>query len=339
VGGRTEFEGALPGHGHQQVVGFGDRDQKALQCHRFHRLAVGGDDRHGAAGVFQVKIGGRGAVDDPQPDRLARFGRNDGLDLAVGQEIIIGHVRDIHRRHALQVLEKIRPEGSGAGRAEQALPRALFQGEPFAAPLQGAQDLVGIVGGPVREQHHMIPIRMALEFVLGDDDCPVQTALFLQFGMGMVPVGAGLADGKLVGEGGAGLDGNLGDEGHAVHVRRQQDAVPVNGGGDIHLVGHVDACQVPSVEVQGRPRNPVVDGHAFGPFALDDDRLPGEGQVIFPDRGQPGGWPSDKEYQHRQYGFSDHGGPFLMLFIRKQSSASHDLRNYIQAQKRYLKPR
>src|SRR3546814_18822795 len=55
---------------------------------------------------------------------------------------------------------------------------------------------------------------------------PVKTGLLLETGMAVVPVGAALHDVEAVMVGLAAVDAVEAQPGHAVHVRRPQDAVP-----------------------------------------------------------------------------------------------------------------
>ena len=89
------------------------------------------------------------------------------------------------------------------------------------------------------------------------------TPLLLEAGVRVIPVGAGLANGEAVGESGARLDRGVGDEGHAIHVIRQQQSVPVDGGGDIHVVGHVYDCGIAFGETQDGAGDSAVDRHSF----------------------------------------------------------------------------
>src|SRR3546814_21152029 len=65
--------------------------------------------------------------------------------------------------------------------------------------------------------------------------------LLLEPRMAVIPVGAVLDDWELVGEGGPWLDAREADAGHAVHVERQDEAVPVDGRVLIERVLDVDA--------------------------------------------------------------------------------------------------
>ena len=73
-----------------------------------------------------------------------------------------------------------------------------------------------------------------------DDNGTVYPLLFLQTGMAVVPVRAGLPDLETVGESRARLDAGEAHHRHAVHILRQQDAVPVDRGVLVEAVDDVD---------------------------------------------------------------------------------------------------
>lgn len=60
----SELIGSGGGHPDEYVIGFRDGNQKTAYFHRFHLLAVRGDDGHRPAGEFQVEIGGGRSVND-----------------------------------------------------------------------------------------------------------------------------------------------------------------------------------------------------------------------------------------------------------------------------------
>src|SRR3546814_10315098 len=66
--------------------------------------------------------------------------------------------------------------------------------------------------------------------VCSSDLRPVMAELLLQARMAVIPIGARLHDRKLVGEGRARLDAGEGNPGHAVHLERHEQPVPVDRG-------------------------------------------------------------------------------------------------------------
>jgi len=66
------------------------------------------------------------------------------------------------------------------------------------------------------------------------------------------PVGARLLDGELVGKGFPWLDARETDPRNAVLIKRQDQAVPVNGGRLVEVVGHVDRDILTFLETHDR---------------------------------------------------------------------------------------
>ena len=61
------------------------------------------------------------------------------------------------------------------------------------------------------------------------DDGAIQAGLLLKPRVAVIPIGAGLANRELLGEGFPGRNTGKADPWHAIHVERQNKAVPVNG--------------------------------------------------------------------------------------------------------------
>src|SRR3546814_9484603 len=117
--------------------------------------------------------------------------------------------------------------------------RFLFRS---ALLLELAHHLVRMKEGPVGQDDHMLAVggdRIGINRI--DDDRAVMADLLLEPRMAVIPVGAVLDDWELVGEGGPWLDAREADAGHAVHVERQDEAVPVDGRVLIERVLDVDA--------------------------------------------------------------------------------------------------
>ena len=121
--------------------------------------------------------------------------------------------------------------------------------------LEPGEQALRIEVGPVAEHDHVIAvIGEGLGFQRLDHQWPVETGLLLEAGMAVVPVGAALHDVEAVLVGLATVDAVEAQPGHAVHVGRQQDAVPV----DRRLLAMDRAAG------QGIA-DPQVDGGAFPP--------------------------------------------------------------------------
>ena len=73
-----------------------------------------------------------------------------------------------------------------------------------------------------------------------DYDRRKDALLFLQRGVSVIPVGAGLVGGKVVGVGFARRDAVKTDARDAIHIGLQNNAVPVKGSVDIECIGDID---------------------------------------------------------------------------------------------------
>ena len=228
-----------------------------------------------------MEIGGGGAVNDTQSYGFTGLGRKGCFRFAISEKAVVGHVSDVHGRHALQLSPEVVAEHAETGSAEDALAAAFLYRIPLTAALECAIHLMRVFVGPVGEQDNivMVGLRTILERL--DDNGTVNAALLLQAGVGVIPVGSALANGKLISKGCAGLDGRVGDVGDAIHIRGHEHSVPVDGGFHAHLVMNVDASEVSLFEAQGRAGNDPVDGHAPSGLSGDVDFLLGNGEVIF----------------------------------------------------------
>src|SRR3546814_1300488 len=88
----------------------------------------------------------------------------------------------------------------------------------------------------------------------------VGAVLLLHAGVAVEPVGAALHDREAVGEGLAGRDAGETDPRHAVLRGRHDQAVPVDRGRLVQLVGDGDRHLLTLLEPQGRPRGLAVVG-------------------------------------------------------------------------------
>ncbi|MNJ56633.1 hypothetical protein D3C77_521920 [compost metagenome] len=112
-----------------------------------------------------------------------------------------------------------------------------------------------------------------------DDDRAVHPGLFLQAGMAVVPVGAALLQGELVEVVATGLDAGKAQARHAVHVGRQDDAVPMQRGRLVQAIAHAQGHCVAFAPSQHRAWQAVVDGQCSARSAGDVDRRLANEQV------------------------------------------------------------
>ena len=181
------------------VVGLGDGDAELVHGHRPHRLSVRRDHRELQAGNPDVEIAHRGAVDESQPHPLTgleQAGPVRGGRLAVHQVGVggAGDIGKVGRAHAhLAPGLAIRHGRLPAIRAhvlEEVAQGPLPEVVVVRLLLQLAEDALGVLVGPVGEQHDVFAIGwIAVRIARLDDDGRVDAALLLEPGVAVVPVG------------------------------------------------------------------------------------------------------------------------------------------------------
>ncbi len=251
-----------------------------------HVLAIDGDHGHLQAGDADIEVGHGGTVDEAQAQLLARpeqrgpvAQRGRAIDqVGVGVGVDVGQVgwRHPHRTPHPAV---------GQGRLQAVLAHVLKEVTDGALVvvvmaghlLQPRKQRLAAQIGPVRELHHVVAVVgewLRLDRI--DDQRPVQPVLLLEPGVAVVPVGAGLADVEAVQITLATADAVEAHPRHAVHVGRQQHAMPVDRG-------------LRAMDRTGRQRvgDAKVDRAAFAPAqdrrrqrAVDGDRRPGAASEI-----------------------------------------------------------
>ena len=118
------------------------------------------------------------------------------------------------------------------------------------------------------------------------DNGPIDASLFLEAGVGVVPVGAVLTNGEFVGKGCAGSNGRKADIGDPIHLRRDQEAVPVDGGLYVHFIVDMDSGQVTFLEKKGGTGDGFIHGHGSNWFSGKIDLFLFYAQVILNGGGQ-----------------------------------------------------
>ena len=122
---------------------------------------------------------------------------------------------------------------------------------------------------PIRQHHHIITLvakRLRLDGI--DDHRRIHAQELLAARVTMKPIGAALLNRKAIGKGRARLDAGEADAGHAVHLGRQQQPVPVNRRAFFHAVRDAQRRLLPffqpdhgtrdrPIDRDGRPGSPV----------------------------------------------------------------------------------
>ena len=125
---------------------------------------------------------------------------------------------------------------------------------------------------PVGEQDHMFAVisdRIGTGGI--DDNRTIHAHGFLHARMAVIPVSARLPDGKFVRKGRARLDPREADAGNAVHLERQQHAVPVDRTILGQRIGHCEADVLAFLEANNRPGGCTVDPDRMARAASDTD--------------------------------------------------------------------
>ena len=112
--------------------------------------------------------------------------------------------------------------------------------------------------------------------------------------MAVIPIGARLDDREFVGESRARLDAGKGDAGHAVHLERQEQPVPVDRAVLIQRILDVQPDLLPLAQPDQRPGDGAVDPDGMALAAVDRHHLVRNAQmnVLARDFGQRTGDPA-----------------------------------------------
>ena len=266
LGERDEREDAVT-HGDQHVIPLPHPDQQRVGGHGRDGETVAVGDGEPVTAERDPERGVRGRIDQAQLGPLSGLGgqgHGRGGDAPVGQVVRIDDVAGTaqqRRRHAL-------PHAAHVHAAHAAHPAARGRGEVLEDVIGGAAGAID----PVVEHHGPLDVVAAGVGLVVDQQGPVQAAVDLDAGMGVVEVGAGVRDGELVGEGLACPDRGLGDSRHPVHVVAQGDAVPVHAGCGRQLVVHLDPQQIAGPGPQQRSWHRVAVGPGVDHWTAEVDR-------------------------------------------------------------------
>ena len=284
-------EGVLPGRLDDHIKGLGGGNAQLVHADRVHVLAIGGDHGQLQPGDADVEMGHRRAVDQAQQHALTgaeQPGPVRARGVAVEQVGVgIGvDVGKVGRRHPhprpLRALGQGRAQAIAAGIAYQLAQRLLVgvvvHGHLLHPPVQRGPIQVG----PVREQQHVFAVEAVGRWCdRVDHDRPVQPGLFLEQRMAVVPVGAVLPELEAVVVGLARGDAVKAQPRHAVHVGRQQQAVPVDRADVIaQRVVHVQVDGLALAPAQDRRRQRLVHGDRGACLAGEVHRQLADVQVL-----------------------------------------------------------
>ncbi len=239
-------------------------------------MPVRSNDRHGDAGNPEVEVRHRRSVDHAQPNALAGLRQRGPVFIGGATVHQIGvcgsrDVRDVSRVHP----HGVPSPPLGECRSEALLARLrseIRNGWPLVVEvalelLEFIEHAVRVHEHPVRKDDDILPVvAEGLRLDRIDNQGAEMAELLLKTGMAVIPVGAVLASLIAVGERLAGFDSRETDSRHAVHIHRQEQAVPMDRCvlvGDV--VAHDDFNILPFAHSDGRA----------GERAVDRDRLRG----------------------------------------------------------------
>ena len=114
-----------------------------------------------------------------------------------------------------------------------------------------------------------------------DDEPTIDPGHFLEARVRVIPVAAALLDLEAIREGLAGRDAVKADAGHAVHLKRHDDAVPVDRRRLAQAVGHAQRNGVALAPAQRGPGQHAVDGGRHGRLTGEVHRRLVDHQVEF----------------------------------------------------------
>ena len=233
-----------------RIIGFGGTELELIDLDRPHVQAVRCDDRHRQARNADVEGRHGRCVDEAEPDPLAGLEQRGPVvarpmtvdQISVGRS---GHVGDVSRVHPhlaphQPLLERLILAREQAG---QALALAVEIARLLLEPVEQVMRMLEAVIG---EHDDVLAIELHRVRVLGiDQDRAVVTILFLKPRMAVIPVGAALDDRKFVGEGRARRNAGKADARNTVHLKRHQQAVPVDRGFLVQVVDDMKAHILP----------------------------------------------------------------------------------------------
>ena len=148
--------------------------------------------------------------------------------------------------------------------------------------LQIAHDAIARMRMLVGELHHVvavIPIRFAPLRL--DDDGAVGTIRLLKSGVTVEPVGPGLLDRKAINKSFTRRNTGIADTRHAIHLKRQNQTVPVNRGHLVQVIGYFDDDVFALFKPQHWPRRGAVVTDALFLEAANIDHHPINRQRVF----------------------------------------------------------
>ncbi len=221
------------------VVGFGHGDTELIDTDRFDVLPISRNHRHLQTRNTDIEVGHGCSINETQSNFFARL--EDARPVAVRRlavhEVGVCVATDVGKiRRAHLHLGPHLAVGNSSGPSHLAHVINEVTDGAFVIVvivrllLQLCQDPIRILVGPVAQQHHVVTI-VAERFGIFriDHQGTINSGLFLEARMAVVPIGTILVDIKFVLVHAVRSDAMEAQARHTVHVGRQDNAVPVNG--------------------------------------------------------------------------------------------------------------
>ena len=220
------------------VVGLGHGDTEFVDADRLDVLTVGGHHCHFQTRNPDVEIAHGRAVNEAQTKFFARLEDAGPVpvrclavhEVGVGVAADVGEVGGAHLHFGPHLpIRNCRSPAILAHVVDEVAHGALVEVVVVRLLLELGQDPSGIFISPIRQHHHVIAIITERLRLLGiDDQSTVNADLLLQSRVAVIPIGTVLFDREFVLVHAIGRDAVEAQAGHAIHVGRQKDTVPVN---------------------------------------------------------------------------------------------------------------
>ena len=264
------------------VVGLGHGDTELVDADRFYVQTIGRNHSHLQAWDAHIEVRHGRGIDETQTNLLARFEYAGPVairclavhQVGVGVATDVGEISRAHLHYGPHLTV-----GYGGGPTHLAYVIDEVTNGAFVLVvvvrlfLELGQYPRWIFIRPVAQQHDVITVVTEGLGLLGiDDQRAVYAELLLEPRMAVIPVGAVLVDLELVLIHAVRGDAMEAQARNTIHVRRQDDAVPMDGGVLLEAVAHAQCDGIAFAPTKNRPRERAVDGHGRARCAGDVHR-------------------------------------------------------------------
>ncbi len=255
------LQGTL-GNGNDNIIGLGNTKKETSFGNRFHIDTITGDHHRVAATEIHPIIGGSGGINKTKPHFFARlefwiFRQN----FPIGQKCRIIDIGYIRTFHTVSPKLELSTKCTLFDDPPQRNRRTFFYLIPLIPALKVSQYVHWFFVGPVREYHDQILIIFQCFFLGLNHNGAINTLLFLEHRMRMVPVGTRLVNGYSILKSGSRFYWGCGQIGNPIIKIGEYQSVPVYRCFNVHFIGYVDDGQVAFGKFQDWAGNTTIDGH------------------------------------------------------------------------------